>query len=793
MEELVASLNMDTPNTNQIGTPISKFEDSPVFNYINSLSPIKAVETTSTAPIFTPLSFTSPPSIFASPHLMSYKESRFLRRHHLPDPSKPEFSHIENEDGTSERVPDTVQISDLCDEQLGCISPARSSRTLAKEPPYEKVKLVSESAKNLKYHSCRIDNDVVLVKKETTPELAGTSASPVQFVRDDSNERHHPELWQIHQIEQNKETAGCKWGNPISNASDMLISDVDGQYEEQNDNTINSWEDSFISNALELPNDDMNHTQKPQFDPVGSCTQHKMEETVNQLGVEELNETDQTPGILSSTLLCKVVSNDSSAEVDGKEGKCIESNYKKQLSIRRRCLVFETAGAHKKRLSCDPNNSSQSNYKIASNDKQMASFKSRNSYSASILPGIGLHLNALAASSMDGEVAKHEALVSGSQPISIPSSGSLFKSSISGQKLQEESLERDFVPNENKNEVMEDASWTTTLEVGEEFNNCNSPDNKRQRLEHDGGSEACKRCNCKKSKCLKLYCECFAAGLYCVEPCSCQDCFNKPVHEDTVLDTRKQIESRNPLAFAPKVVRNIDSLPEFGDDSNTTPASARHKRGCNCKKSSCLKKYCECFQGGVGCSIGCRCEGCKNSFGRKNGINEAEIEWDEMESFETNASDISSRNNVVHKLEEQHPDVAIPRTTSEICRASHQLPFRSSGKSLEPSLFAGGSAPQFPTSHKLGTSGGLCSRPKFEKHLEMIPEDNPPEILREKGPAASTVKSTSPNSKRISPPHNKIGPSSTWRRSRKLILRSIPSFPSLTSIQDFSDIPEKHH
>lgn len=32
------------------------------------------------------------------------------------------------------------------------------------------------------------------------------------------------------------------------------------------------------------------------------------------------------------------------------------------------------------------------------------------------------------------------------------------------------------------------------------------------------------------------------------------------------------------------------------DDPNKTPASARHKRGCNCKKSSCLKKYCECYQ-----------------------------------------------------------------------------------------------------------------------------------------------------------------------------------------------------
>ena len=60
------------------------------------------------------------------------------------------------------------------------------------------------------------------------------------------------------------------------------------------------------------------------------------------------------------------------------------------------------------------------------------------------------------------------------------------------------------------------------------------------------------------------YCECFAAGLYCIEPCSCLECSNNPAHEETVLETRKQIESRNPLAFAPKVIRNSDSVSEFG-------------------------------------------------------------------------------------------------------------------------------------------------------------------------------------------------------------------------------------
>uniref|UniRef100_A0A7I4EMG6 CRC domain-containing protein n=1 Tax=Physcomitrium patens TaxID=3218 RepID=A0A7I4EMG6_PHYPA len=131
--------------------------------------------------------------------------------------------------------------------------------------------------------------------------------------------------------------------------------------------------------------------------------------------------------------------------------------------------------------------------------------------------------------------------------------------------------------------------------------------------------DGCKRCNCKKSKCLKLYCECFAAGLYCVGSCACRDCFNKPEYIETVINTRQQIESRNPLAFAPKIVQGAESSPVPGDEVLDTPASARHKRGCNCKKSLCLKKYCECYQAGVGCSEGCRCEGCMNKYGRKEG------------------------------------------------------------------------------------------------------------------------------------------------------------------------------
>ncbi len=91
-------------------------------------------------------------------------------------------------------------------------------------------------------------------------------------------------------------------------------------------------------------------------------------------------------------------------------------------------------------------------------------------------------------------------------------------------------------------------------------------------------------CNCKRSGCVKMYCECFKSGRTC-QGCNCVGC------------------------------DNVSGRAVKHPVSSTISATAETK-GCNCKRTRCLKKYCDCYQQGKTCGKDCRCENCENGKAR---------------------------------------------------------------------------------------------------------------------------------------------------------------------------------
>ncbi|XP_022317408.2 protein lin-54 homolog isoform X2 [Crassostrea virginica] len=114
------------------------------------------------------------------------------------------------------------------------------------------------------------------------------------------------------------------------------------------------------------------------------------------------------------------------------------------------------------------------------------------------------------------------------------------------------------------------------------------------------GARPRKPCNCTKSQCLKLYCDCFANGEFC-HNCNCNNCANNLDHEEERSRAIKSCLDRNPMAFHPKIGKGRDGERD-----------RRHNKGCNCKRSGCLKNYCECYEAKIMCSSSCKCVGCKN-------------------------------------------------------------------------------------------------------------------------------------------------------------------------------------
>lgn len=114
----------------------------------------------------------------------------------------------------------------------------------------------------------------------------------------------------------------------------------------------------------------------------------------------------------------------------------------------------------------------QSDEKIACKDTQLVPVKPGSDSPRCILPGIGLHLNALAITSKDSKNIKHE---TSSSTITLPGSatGQEFNESLT---LASSERDMDFI--ENGFPLVEDVSQASAYLAGEDLNQ-GSPKKKR--------------------------------------------------------------------------------------------------------------------------------------------------------------------------------------------------------------------------------------------------------------------------------------------------------------------------
>ena len=187
----------------------------------------------------------------------------------------------------------------------------------------------------------------------------------------------------------------------------------------------------------------------------------------------------------------------------------------------------------------------------------------------------------------------------------------IYKNPLQAQYLNEPNEKINYIKNKEQEipKINLNEKGAFSLLVNNNNNNNNKNNMNINYIKTDSNNIPNTRihCTCKKTKCIKKYCECFSSGNLCYN-CKCENCENKPFF----------IESQNNLIKKEEENNNIIDLNE--DDTGEKKLII-----CTCSKSGCNKNYCECYKAKVKCNNKCRCIKCLNKQEEKKELEEPKI------------------------------------------------------------------------------------------------------------------------------------------------------------------------
>lgn len=109
-------------------------------------------------------------------------------------------------------------------------------------------------------------------------------------------------------------------------------------------------------------------------------------------------------------------------------------------------------------------------------------------------------------------------------------------------------------------------------------------------LLNEGGTQNIGQCRCLKSRCLKLYCECFSSGILCTTACKCETTCQNNDNTEENRDCRNKAIMQNVKAD-PNTFRRRQRYSNTAKPSKSAGISAPRAPGlsCSCSKTQCLK------------------------------------------------------------------------------------------------------------------------------------------------------------------------------------------------------------